>query len=792
MAGWAERLEVTGVVQGVGFRPFVNRLANELGLRGHVGNDSTRVFIEVVGERAAVDELVARLRSEAPPLARIDEVTRGPGGLDRGAVGAGFTIVASEEVAGPRTVVPPDTAVCDDCLAELWDPADRRHRHPFITCTNCGPRFTIITGLPYDRANTTMAAFELCPACEAEYHDPVDRRHHAQPIGCHDCGPTLRYHRAAGSGVDGGGSTGEAALAEARAAIEAGRIVAVKGLGGFHLACDATDEAVVARLRARKHRPDKPFAVLVADLAAAGRIALVDDDEAALLTSPARPVVLLRARAGSEAVAPSVAPGNPLIGVMVAYTPTHHLLVEGWSRPLVMTSGNLAGEPIAHRDADGVALLDGLADGLLTNDRPIVAPCDDSVVRSLGRTLLPIRRARGYAPLPVPFGRSGRAVLATGGELKNTVCVASAGSRDGPGRAWVSQHIGDLGSLSTLEALERTAQRLGDLYDVDPEVVAIDAHPGYTASRWARRRHPGRLIEIQHHHAHVASVMAERGLPPDQAVLGFAFDGTGYGDDGTIWGGEVLLADASGYRRLAHLVPVPLPGGDAAIEQPWRVALSHLRAAGVAWDDDLAPVRALGPDDRALFERQLATGVGCVDTTSMGRLFDAVASTLGLRQVITYEAQAAIELEVAARRNDGPPRSYRFAIDGPRIDPRPVLSGLVDDLRAGHPVEAMADGFHHAVADLVVRLVAELPVPAELDRDGVDDRPVVLSGGVFQNALLTGRILEAMAPTGRTVHTHRIVPPNDGGLALGQAWIAAHRTEPPDGGAIGAGARKES
>ncbi len=773
----AEVIDVAGIVQGVGFRPFVAGLATELGLRGHVGNDATRVFIEVAGPASAIDELVRRLSDEPPPLARIDRLTRTAVEPSSQAERTGFEIVASRTSDGQRTLVPPDTAVCADCVRELLDPTDRRYRHPFITCTNCGPRFTIITGLPYDRVATTMASFPLCPACRQEYEDPTDRRYHAQPIGCHDCGPTLSYRSATGD------RTGDGALAAAATALYQGEIVAVKGLGGYHLACRADDDEAVARLRARKHRADKPFAVMVANLAEAERLAEISGPEAGLLTSGAAPIVLLRARPDGQRseLAELVAPGNPLVGIMVAYTPLHHLLLAEVGRPLVMTSANRGGEPLAI-DAETLGLLSDLYDGVLDHDRPIHQACDDSVVRVVAGRLLPIRRARGYAPIPVPFPSGGRPVLATGAELKNTFCVAT------DGRAWVSQHVGDMGNLPTLNAFSTSVEHYRDLYRIEPEVVAADAHPAYLSSRWARDRHGDRVVEVQHHHAHVAAIMAEHQLDPNEPLLGFAFDGTGFGPDGTIWGGEVLDVTVDGFRRVAHLSPIPLPGGDAAIEFPDRVALAHLWAAGIDWSDDLPPVAGFDPAERQLLTRMLEGRVNAVETTSMGRLFDAVASLLDLRHHVNYEAQAAIDLEIAAAdgRDDADP-GYRFTLDpDPHLDPdhdlelgdergpssigcAPVLQALIDDQRDEVPVPTRAWRFHQAVVDVVVRL-------AVADRARTGRTAVALTGGVFQNALLAERSIAALADNGIVGLTHALVPPNDGGLALGQAFIAAHRT----------------
>ncbi|HUW01395.1 MAG TPA: carbamoyltransferase HypF [Acidimicrobiales bacterium] len=752
----AVRFDVSGVVQGVGFRPFVYRLATEARLDGVVGNDSTRVFIEVTGLNARIEEFAQRLVDEAPPLAHIETVTRTAIPVRSG---AGFRIADSTAVDGERTLIPPDTGVCHDCLRELADPADRRHRHPFITCTNCGPRFTIIRDLPYDRPATTMAGFEMCDACAHEYADPSDRRYHAQPIACPNCGPVLEFRDDRIDATERVVDPIEAAAA----ALRSGDIVAIKGLGGFHLACDAADDEVVRRLRERKHRPDKPFALMVADLTAAAGLAEIGPVEADQLVSPGRPIVLLRSREGaSTAISDAIAPGSPLLGLMLPSTPVHHLLFASGAPALVMTSGNLSGEPLAYRDADASARLGDICDAWLTHDRPIHVPCDDSVVRIVGDELLPIRRARGFAPLPVPVAAIDRSVLAVGGELKNAFCLAS------PRHAWMSQHLGDMENLATLDSFERGVEQFGHIYDIAPEVVAVDLHPGYRTSRWAKTNHAGRVVEVQHHHAHIASVMAEHGCDPDEPVIGFAFDGTGYGDDGAIWGGEVLLADAHGYERIAHLAPIDLPGGDAAIGNPCRVALAHLAAAGVEWSDDLAPVRALTPSELVVLRRQLDQKIVCVPTTSMGRLFDAVASLLGLRHRISYEAQAAIELEVAADVAIHLTGRYRFGVDGPLMTPGPVLRAIVADLRANVPIGEIARAFHEAVAEVVVSTAERL-------RDERGDHAVALSGGVFQNALLTVMCTSRLSDAGFVVLTHHLVPPNDGGLALGQAFVAGHR-----------------
>ncbi|MEV1293066.1 carbamoyltransferase HypF [Pseudonocardia sp. NPDC049635] len=770
------RAVVTGVVQGVGFRPFVHRLATALELGGLVGNDSAAVFLEVEGPPAALDEFDRRLRTEAPPLARIESVHW----TDLRATGAGaFRIDGSRASGGAATTVPPDVATCAACLRELFDPADRRYRHPFVTCTDCGPRFTIIRGLPYDRPATTMAGFAMCERCAAEYADPADRRFHAQPVACPDCGPVLTYRCAHGGPAgDAGrcaedGRTGDAAIAAAQRALAAGRIVAVKGIGGYHLACAADDAVAVAELRRRKARTGKPFALLVRDVDTARRYARISPDEAAVLGSAQRPVVLLERRPGAP-VAEQVAPANPLLGLLLPYTPVHHLLlapVPGDPAPvpdaIVLTSANLSDEPLCHTDADARDRLPGLCDAVLDHDRPIEVPCDDSVVRVVDGEELPIRRSRGYAPLPIDLGVTGPRVLAVGGELKNTFCLT-----DGR-HAFCSAHVGDMGSLETTLAFDRAVERLTALRG-RPERVVADLHPGYLTRGRAERLAGDRPPDlVQHHHAHVLALLAEHGRL-GSPVVGVAFDGTGHGTDGTVWGGEILLVGADGHRftRAGHLAPVPLPGGDAAVRNPWRMALVHARAAGVARTADLAPVRATSAAERAALESQLDSGVGCVPTSSVGRLFDAVASLLDVRHRIAFEGQAAIELEALAAtatsgaapggRSRWPVPGFGVGPDGV-LDPGPVIRGIVAGLRHGIRPAELAAAFHRALADAVVRAVAVL-APGR--------RTVGLTGGVFANVLLLRETRRRLQAAGHEVLTHRVVPPNDGGLALGQAATA--------------------
>ena len=766
------RLRVAGLVQGVGFRPHVHRLATELELTGHVGNDTRGVFIEVEGTTEAAEEFMSRLVPDAPRPARIDDVitrSMAPTGA------TGFAIVESQGRGMIRTFVSPDIATCGQCLAELFDPSDRRARYPFTNCTNCGPRFTITLKLPYDRPNTTMRGFALCAMCASEYHDPADRRFHAQPIACADCGPRLWLEHASGSDPVTGS---DAALVAAQAALARGEIVAIKGLGGYHLACDASSDAAVQRLRTRKQRIAKPFAVMARDLDVVRTLARLDSSEAALLSSAQRPIVLLRRRTdrAEGVISASVAPGNPRLGVLLPYTPLHHLLFAPVPESgaaalvpdvLVMTIGNLTDEPICYEDEDARRRLGTIADAWLLHDRPIHVPCDDSVLQidpDRGCEL-PLRRSRGYAPLPIRLPFSAGPTLAVGGELKNTFCLAAGND------AFMSQHIGDMGSVETWAAFERSTRQLTCLYDIRAPRLSADAHPGYQTKRWAEDASPHPVAEVQHHHAHIASVMAEHGVPAGHSVIGIAFDGTGFGTDGTIWGGEVMVAGYGDFERVGHLATVPLPGGDAAIRRPCRTALAHLWAAGIDWAEDLPPTGAVTPEERAVLIRQLEGRTGCVTTSSMGRLFDAVSSLLDVRHHATYEAEAAICLQWAAEEalNLGVPlRRYRFGLGGDELDPSPVLRALVADLRAGAGAGAMAAGFHAAVA----RAIGDV---AECQRalTGID--VVALSGGVFQNALLLGLARREMEERHLRVLTHRVVPPNDGGLALGQAAIAGYR-----------------
>ncbi len=747
------RVQVTGIVQGVGFRPFVFNLSGRLGLSGWVRNDAQGLVAEVEGEAEAVAAFLAEVTERPPPLAVV-EAARVEELAPTGEVG--FRILGSE--AGERRVpVSPDVATCADCLREVLDPTDRRFRYPFTNCTNCGPRYTIVRDVPYDRANTTMAAFRMCPACQREYDDPTDRRFHAQPNACPACGPRLRLVDAEDAPL----ATSDP-IATAAGLLAAGAIVAVKGLGGYHLACDAANEEAVRRLRLRKHREERPFALMAPTLEAVRALCEVSPEEEALLLSRRRPIVLLRRRQGA-AVAPSVAPRYDTLGIMLPYTPLHHLLLAEVGRPLVMTSGNRSDEPIAHEDADALGRLAGIAEAFLLHDREIHIRCDDSVTRVVAGGESPIRRSRGYAPEPLPLPVAApRPLVAVGAQLKNTVALVKGD------RCVVSHHIGDLDNLETLRSFEQAIRHLGGLFDVAPEAVAHDLHPDYLSTAWAEGSGLVR-VGVQHHHAHVAACLAEHGRAGP--VLGVAFDGLGYGTDGTLWGGEFLVADLTSFRRAAHLLPVPMPGGEQAIRQPWRMAAVWLRASFGERLGDAAldlPARVGERRWRACL-RLAETGLNAPLTSSMGRLFDAVAALAGLRCEVTYEAQAAIELEMAADPEEG--GAYPFAVAGGPgetlvVDPTPCVRAAVADLLQGFGAATVSARFHRGVASMVVEVLERL-------RGATGLATAALSGGVFQNRLLVETVVPELREAGFEVLLHRRVPPNDGGVCLGQAAVAA-------------------
>jgi hydrogenase maturation protein HypF len=776
----ARHIHIKGVVQGVGFRPFVYNLAVELSLEGWVLNSSSGVEIQAVGPGYVLDEFVERLMEDAPPLARIEYIsatTVPPSSVDVPETGR-FVIRHSLAQPGEFLPISPDVAICEDCRRELFDPNDRRYRYPFINCTNCGPRFTIIQDIPYDRPKTTMAPFVMCSDCQAEYDDPANRRFHAQPNACPVCGPRIWYQVSSSRlQVQPGTSNleretrSDGAIQAARDLLRNGGVLAVKGLGGFHLACDATSDEAAALLRERKGRVDKPFAIMSFDLETVETYCEVNDDERALLTSLQRPIVLLRRRSDTP-ISSLVAPGNSYLGVMLPYTPLHYLLLEpscSFPLALVMTSGNYSEEPIATGNNEALERLDGLADAFLLHDRDIHARCDDSVTRIFSGAELPIRRSRGYAPYPVHLPFEVKQVLAVGAELKNTFCI----TRDR--YAFLSQHIGDMENYETLQFFEQMVEQLERTFRIEPEIIAYDLHPGYLSSKYAkevgsRRQEAGDdpasrfLHSVQHHHAHIASVMAENGLTGEQPVIGVAFDGTGYGTDGAIWGGEFLVADYASFRRVAHLKYVPLPGGDAAIRKPYRTALAHLWAAGVDWDDRLPAVAAAPLVERPVLLQQLKQGVSVVSTSSVGRLFDAVSSLAGVRQEINYEAQAAIEFEMLVE-GDGVEEAYSFSLSGEEIDASPCIRAVVADVRAGIPGGVIAARFHNGLAQMVCEVCLCLRKETGL-------KEVALSGGVFQNVTLLGKALPLLQEAGFTVYVHRLVPPNDACISLGQAVIA--------------------
>jgi hydrogenase maturation protein HypF len=737
------RIRVEGTVQGVGFRPFVYRLAHELRLGGYVLNDERGVLLEVEGPEPEVAEFVRRLQTEAPPLAvleRLECEEREP----RRAEGA-FTFEIRRSVAGGPADAPvsPDTATCPACLDELFDPGDRRFRYPFINCTNCGPRFTIVRGVPYDRPLTTMATFAMCHACQAEYEDPGDRRFHAQPNACPVCGPSVSLHDARGRSIDGDPIRAAAAL------LRDGRILAVKGIGGYHLACAAANVAAVAELRARKHREDKPFALIAADLDAAHRLVHLSEPERRVLASLHRPILLARRRPGAP-VAPAVAPGASELGVMLPYSPLHHLLLADVGESLVMTSGNRSDEPIAYRDEDALERLADIAEAFLVHDREIETRTDDSVLRMHeGRTSF-LRRSRGYVPaaFALPAPGTPAPILACGAELKNTFCLAKGA------RAWVSHHIGDLENYETLGSFTAGIEHFQRLFDVRPMVVAHDLHPEYLSTKYALEREDMRSISVQHHHAHLAACLAEHAeIDPGHPAVGAIFDGTGYGSDGTIWGGEILCGTIRDFRRVGHLVPVRLPGGDQAVREPWRMACAWLVASGIEPPEAWRPIAQL-----------VRSGLASPWTTSMGRLFDAVAALVGIRTAINYEGQAAIELEGCCDPSER--GRYPIAVDRGVIDPRETVAAITADAARGVPAGVIASRFHFAIAHATVEVCIAAAAEHETD-------VIVLSGGVFANRRLLGGTAAGLNDAGLRVLTPERLPAGDGGISYGQAAVAA-------------------
>src|SRR2546421_836454 len=775
------RIIIQGIVQGVGFRPFVYGQALHRNLVGFVLNDSAGVTIEVEGSPDALDGFQRALREKAPPLARIDSLIIEP---VEPCYETAFIIAHSQAGSERHALISPDTATCDDCLRELFDPADRRNHYPFINCTNCGPRFTIFKDVPYDRDKTTMRVFPMCPACQAEYEDPLNRRFHAQPNACPTCGPQthfITFPVGAGSGREG--TLGSPPLKDnpittAAQHLAAGSILAIKGLGGYHLACDALNSVAAQRLRQRKHREAKPFALMVPDLETARRLCQVSDAEAALLRSHRRPIVLL-SQLPDCPVAPGVAPAYNTLGIMLPYTPLHHVLLHAFAKQtqpgqpavLVMTSGNLSDEPIAYQDDDARQRLASIAEGILAHNRDIHMRCDDTVIRITAGGEQIMRRSRSYVPEPLslPFDLPAP-LLACGGHLKNTFCLAKGQ------QAFVSHHIGDLENLETLTSFREGIEHFKRLFDIYPKAVAYDLHPEYLPAKYALDIDIPRKIGVQHHHAHIASVLAEHGI--QGPVIGLAADGTGYGTDGAVWGCEIMSADLLGFERLAHLAYVPLPGGDHAVRQPWRMAAVYLaQAYGDAFLDlDIPFVRQLDRPKWHVLAQMIARGINSLPTSSLGRLFDAVAALIGLRNEVLYESQAAIELEILAQQqekgiHEGQSIIYPFTISTrdqmpTTLDVAPMFRGIVSDIQQGVPASEIADRFHHSIAELLATVCFGT-------REQTGLNIIALSGGVFQNRLLLEQLVKRLEGMSFQVYVNRRVPPNDGGISLGQIAVAA-------------------
>jgi hydrogenase maturation protein HypF len=762
MAVLRKAVDVTGIVQGVGFRPFVYRLANACGLSGFIANSPAGVSIEVEGPADCVEEFLDRLPKEIPPLAKVTSLSL----RDARAQGSdSFRIVSSHLGEPPKALISPDVAVCEDCLREMGNPRDRRFRYPFINCTNCGPRFTILRDIPYDRSRTSMAAFLMCAACQAEYDDPTNRRFHAQPNACWDCGPQVQLLSAAGERMD----VAEP-IRETSRLLQVGKIVAVKGLGGFHLACDAKNEVAVDLLRERKRRVEKPFAIMVRRVEDVAHLCTLDQLSRKLLLSRERPIVLLP-RKPEAGLASGVAPRNRFLGVFLPYAPLHHLLFSsGKFEALVMTSGNLSEEPIAIDNVEALERLHTIADAFLVHDRDILRRCDDSVVRvSAGQPQM-LRRSRGYVPVPVALESESEPILAVGGELKNTVCLVRGSE------AFLSQHVGDLENLESYGFFEEAVAHFQRVLEVQPKVIAHDLHPDYFSTRWAFEREGTEHIPVQHHHAHIAACMAENHL--DGTVIGMALDGTGYGTDGAIWGGEILIADYTVFERTAHFQYVPLPGGAAAIHEPWRIAVSYLAKH---YGNDISALhlpflKEIEPSKLNVVLQMAQREVHSPRTSSCGRLFDAVAALVGLRTKVNYEAQAAIELEMAAH-DSAEEGAYLLNLipmsSGWQIGTRSLFDWLIADIGKGASVADMSRRFHNGLVAVLVDVAEKIRAQRELSR-------VCLSGGCFQNVLLFESLLAALRKQQFDVYFHSEVPAGDGGLSLGQALVAAHRAKAKD------------
>jgi len=757
------KVSVRGVVQGVGFRPFIYQLASRYDLKGWVLNTSEDVKIEVEGEVEAIEKFLRALRQEAPPRASIESITtrRLPTDRDRY---QGFEIRHSIAEEGKYQLISPDIATCPDCLKEILSPDDRRYCYPFTNCTNCGPRFTIIEDIPYDRPRTTMKHFRMCPQCQEEYDDPTNRRFHAQPNACPQCGPALELLDASGRRL-----AVEDVITAAGRLLKEGRIIAIKGLGGFLIAGDATNADTVNLLRRRKRRPSKPLAIMVTSTDEAKKHCYINKEEEKLLTSPDSPIVLLPWQEGST-VSPAVAPGLKYLGVMLPYTPLHHLLLRETGLPLVMTSGNISEEPIAKDNDEAVSRLAGIVDYFLVHNRDIYARYDDSVTMVENGAPVLLRRARGYAPYPIHLGFTGGSILGCGAEEKNTFCLTRGE------HAFLSQHIGDMENLETLENFETTIELYQRLFRIEPEIIAHDLHPDYLSTKYAKERAAATgtpLIGVQHHHAHIVSAMADNGL--DGPVIGVALDGTGYGSDGNIWGGEFIAADYSRFTRMGHLEYLPLPGGALAIKKPFRTAVGYLLSlfGNAVPNRDLPFLKEINPAEIDIIHRQIEKGINSPLTSSCGRLFDAVAALIGVRGEIDYEAQAAIELEMAAGGQADETGHYPFSLlteDGQSIIKlEELFAAVVKDIKSDIPQARIAARFHNTVARMIIDLCKVISIESGLSQ-------VVLSGGVFQNRLLLSKTVSRLETEGFEVFTHHRVPCNDGGISLGQAIIASYST----------------
>lgn len=746
-----QKIIIEGIVQGVGFRPFIYQLAQSFGLAGSVCNDTRGVTIEVEGDELTLVQFVDAIKSEKPPLAVIQSLD-----VEQMSVTgeSDFRILQSSLDESRRAQVAPDTYVCDDCLQELFDPDDRRFRYPFINCTNCGPRYTIVTGIPYDRPLTTMADFPLCKACQEEYDNPLSRRFHAQPNACPECGPQLCLLDKEGARV-----VSADPLRETVARLKAGQIVAVKGLGGYHLAVDAGNHKAVLELRRRKRRDEKPFALMVKDLDSARQFTYVNDDEAKLLVGPERPIVLLQKREG-HGLADEVAPDNRYLGIMLPYTPLHHLLLQDDFKALVMTSANLSDEPISFEDNEALTRLSGIADVFLGHNRRIYTRTDDSIARVMAGHPLLLRRSRGFVPRGIALQKDVPSILAVGAELKNAVCLTRGD------RAFLSQHVGDLKNLEVYDSFKKTIKHLQSILEVVPAMVAHDLHPDYDSTRFALEESGLEPIAVQHHHAHLASCLAEHGV--EEPAIGVIFDGIGYGTDGNVWGGEFLVGDAKAFQRVGHFNYQAMPGGDLATRQPWRMALSYLLSIYGEVPPELKVFDGIPANEKRLVTQATVKGINAPLTSSCGRLFDAVAAILGLRQIVSFEGQAAMQLEMVADPDQRTSYPYLLSEDGGHLhfDPTPMLAAIIDGRAAGVSVAEIAGRFHCTLAEMVEEMCAEISKRTSLKR-------VVLSGGVFQNCLLTELTVSRLEMSGFEVLTHSLVPPNDGGLALGQAVVAS-------------------